>query len=101
MAKKNKNKGPAKPRNDGTRLTSFADLLKDKATEETPSAQNKKKIPYDLSYPEHPVFFSTDYFLNCYNFIPYMNYDLSLFTPMFTIVSLILIYPLLKRLLLQ
>ena len=31
------------------------------------------------------------------NFIPYMNYDLSLFTPMFTIVSLILIYPLLKK----
>lgn len=75
LAKKNKNKGPAKPRNDGTRLTSFADLLKDKATEETPSAQNKKKIPYDLSYPEHPVFFSTDYFLNCYNFIPLPSKD--------------------------
>ena len=31
------------------------------------------------------------------NFIPYMNSDLSLFTPMFTIVSLILIYPLFKK----
>ena len=31
------------------------------------------------------------------NFLPYMVSDLSLFTPLFSISSLILIYPLLKK----
>ena len=31
------------------------------------------------------------------NFLPYMMGDLSLFTPMFTLISLLLIYPLLKK----
>ena len=31
------------------------------------------------------------------NFLPYMASDLSLFTPMFTLISLFLIYPLLKK----
>ena len=31
------------------------------------------------------------------NFLPYMTSDLSLFTPMFTLISIFLIYPLLKK----
>ena len=31
------------------------------------------------------------------NFLPYMVGDLSLFTPMFTVVSLVIVYPFFKK----
>ena len=69
MAKKKKQKGPTKARNEGTRLNSFADLLKQDELEKVPE-KPKQKIRYDFSYPEHPKFYLKNSFLNCYNFIP-------------------------------
>lgn len=75
LAKKKKNKEPAKPRNSGIKITSFADLFLD--DENQPSKEEKtvkpvsnKKIPYDLSYPQQARYITDNDFLNCYNFIP-------------------------------
>lgn len=73
MAKKNKNKGSTQPRNEKS-LNNLANLSKMfyglPETEITPSVPQKKKLPFDLSYPDHPAFYLSDSFLNCYNFIP-------------------------------
>lgn len=62
---KKKNKGPAKPRNNGQRIKSFAALQQNVINEEI----------LDLEYPTRADFDNTKFncetkFLNCYNFIP-------------------------------
>lgn len=68
---KKKNKGPAKPRNNGQRITSFAALneIENNTAPQKPDVP-AKKIRYDLSYPLTAKFLTDKDFLNCYNFIP-------------------------------
>lgn len=68
---KKKHKEPAKPRNNGQRITSFAALneIENNTAPQKP-AVTAKKIRYDLSYPLTAKFLTDKDFLNCYNFIP-------------------------------